>query len=207
MKLSPPSFGFWFWNEKRKTIDVSKLLTKIYAIMRKISIRDLEAGSKFTKSLYLDKDTVFVGADQPITQQDLDRLVQFGITFILTDGEKVTADQADKSSNAGGPGYFDTNLPFYQDDENSTRYKYLLEKPILPKLNLMRFSKIVLTWCKKRINQHLRVVIRRSENFEKLQNESLTIPKPTHKFRFYFYPIPIPVIIYTLIFVMRHFFL
>lgn len=96
--------------------------------MRKISIRDLEAGSKFTKSLYLDKDTVFVGADQPITQQDLDRLVQFGITFILTDGEKVTADQNDKSSGASGPGYFDTNLPFYQDDENSTRYKYLLEK-------------------------------------------------------------------------------
>lgn len=96
--------------------------------MRKISIRDLEPGSKFTKSIYLDKDTVFVGADQPITQQDLDRLVQFGITFVLTDGEKVMPDGQDKTTPGQGPGYFDTNLPFYQDDENSTRYKYLLEK-------------------------------------------------------------------------------
>ncbi len=54
----------------------------------KISVRDLEPGTKFTRSVYLDKDTVFVGSDQPITQQDLDRLNQFGISFVLTDGGK-----------------------------------------------------------------------------------------------------------------------
>ncbi|MCU0824959.1 MAG: HD domain-containing protein [Leptospira sp.] len=96
--------------------------------MRKISVRDLEPGTKFTRSVYLDKDTVFVGSDQPITQQDLDRLNQFGISFVLTDGEKVTLAESEKMAGANGLGYFDTNLPFYQDDENSTRFKYILEK-------------------------------------------------------------------------------
>ncbi|TGN18534.1 HD domain-containing phosphohydrolase [Leptospira idonii] len=96
--------------------------------MRKIPVQDLEPGIKFTRSVYLDKDTVFVGSDQPITQQDLDRLKQFGISFVLTEGEKVLSSEDSKTGNGSGSGYFDTNLPFFQDDEFSTRYKLILEK-------------------------------------------------------------------------------
>ncbi|MDZ4726721.1 MAG: HD domain-containing phosphohydrolase [Leptospira sp.] len=96
--------------------------------MRKIPVYDLVPGSKFTKSVYLDKDTVLVSARQPITQQDLDRLKQFGISFVLTEGEPVLGIEEDKSSGGANTGYFDTNLPLLQDDEHSARYKYILEK-------------------------------------------------------------------------------
>jgi hypothetical protein len=96
--------------------------------MRKIPVYDLLPGTKFTKSVYLDKDTVLVGSKQPITQQDLDRLKQFGISFVLTDGEVLTGIEDEKTGGSGGAGYFDTNLPLLQDDEYSARCKYILEK-------------------------------------------------------------------------------
>ncbi len=96
--------------------------------MRKIPVYDLLPGTKFTKSVYLDKDTVLVGSKQPITQQDLDRLKQFGISFVLTDGEVITGIEDEKSGGGAGPGFFDTNLPLFQDDEYSARCKYILEK-------------------------------------------------------------------------------
>ena len=70
--------------------------------MRKIPVYDLLPGTKFTKSVYLDKDTVLVGSKQPITQQDLDRLKQFGISFVLTDGEVLTGIEDEKTGGSGG---------------------------------------------------------------------------------------------------------
>ncbi|GBF49065.1 HD-GYP domain-containing response regulator [Leptospira ryugenii] len=96
--------------------------------MRKIPVYDLAPGTKFTKSVYLDKDTVLVGSKQPITQQDLDRLKQFGISFVLTEGEPILGIEDEKGQSATGPGLFDTNLPMMQEDEYATRCKYILDR-------------------------------------------------------------------------------
>ncbi|TGN08266.1 HD domain-containing phosphohydrolase [Leptospira ilyithenensis] len=95
--------------------------------MRKIPIQDLAAGTKFNRSVYLDKDTVLVSSGQPITQQDLDRLKQFGISFVLTDGELVTERESAKPG-AENSNYLDTNLPLSHNDETSARGKYILDK-------------------------------------------------------------------------------
>ncbi len=107
---------------------VGAIWNRIPMAMRKIPVYELVPGSKFSKSVYLDKDTVLVGSKQPITQQDLDRLKQFGISFVLTDGDIILGIEEEKGSGGSGMGFFDTNLPLFQDDEYSSRCKYILEK-------------------------------------------------------------------------------
>lgn len=96
--------------------------------MKKIPISDLVAGIKFSKSVYLDKDTVFVSATQPITKQDLQRLQQFGITFVLTEGEVLTDRIEEKAKILEATKFYEANLPLYKNDETSRKAKDLLER-------------------------------------------------------------------------------
>ena len=44
---------------------------------------------KFTKPLYLDKDSVFINANIPVTEADITRLNKFGFKEVLTLGDLV----------------------------------------------------------------------------------------------------------------------
>ncbi len=96
--------------------------------MKKIPISELVAGIKFSKSVYLDKDTIFVSATQPITKQDLDRLKQFGISFVLTEGDVVTDRVEEKAKLMENAKFYEANLPLYKNDETSRKAKDLLER-------------------------------------------------------------------------------
>ncbi|MBE7411323.1 MAG: HD-GYP domain-containing protein [Leptospiraceae bacterium] len=55
--------------------------------MKVIKVSEIKPGQFFTKPVYLDKDIVFVNANVPISENDLERLKKFGITEVSTAGE------------------------------------------------------------------------------------------------------------------------
>lgn len=57
--------------------------------MKVIKISDLKVGNKFTKPLYLDKDSIFINANVPVSEADISRLNKFGFKEVLTLGELV----------------------------------------------------------------------------------------------------------------------
>ena len=61
--------------------------------MNKISVKDLKPGMAFSKTVYLDKDTVFVNANMQITEAEILKLRKFGIKEVQTKGEPVEVDR------------------------------------------------------------------------------------------------------------------
>ena len=57
--------------------------------MKVVKTSDLKVGSKYTKPLYLDKDSIFINANTPILEADIIRLNKFGFKEVLTLGELV----------------------------------------------------------------------------------------------------------------------
>ena len=57
--------------------------------MKVIKISDLKVGSKYTKPLYLDKDSIFINANTAVSEADITRLNKFGFKEVLTQGELV----------------------------------------------------------------------------------------------------------------------
>ena len=57
--------------------------------MKVIKISDLKVGSKYTKPLYLDKDSIFINANTSVSEADITRLNKFGFKEVLTHGELV----------------------------------------------------------------------------------------------------------------------
>ncbi len=55
--------------------------------MKVIKVSEIKPGQSFTKPVYLDKDIVFVNANVPISENDIERLKKFGITEVTTLGE------------------------------------------------------------------------------------------------------------------------
>ncbi|HMV45348.1 MAG TPA: HD domain-containing phosphohydrolase [Leptospiraceae bacterium] len=60
--------------------------------MKVIKISDLKVGSKFTKPLYLDKDSIFINANTAVSEADIKRLNKFGFKEVLTSGELIKED-------------------------------------------------------------------------------------------------------------------
>jgi len=95
--------------------------------MRRIPISELSPGISFTKQVFLDKDTVLVAAEQPITKQDIDRLNQFRIAFVLTDGEPVVQKDKDDTLNENKR-LLGSELPLLRTDETNKFYREVLEQ-------------------------------------------------------------------------------
>lgn len=57
--------------------------------MKVVNISKLKIGAKYTKPLYLDSENIFINAETPITEEDIDRLRKFGFNEVLTDGEEI----------------------------------------------------------------------------------------------------------------------
>lgn len=62
--------------------------------MKVIKTSDLRVGTKYTKPLYLDKDSIFINANTPIVEADIVRLNKFGFKEVLTLGELVEESSA-----------------------------------------------------------------------------------------------------------------
>jgi HD-GYP domain-containing protein (c-di-GMP phosphodiesterase class II) len=72
--------------------------------MKAIRIEDLVVGNRYTKPIYLDNENVFINANTPITENDLQKLKKNSIKEVFSDGEKIS----DKSSS---PKKFSDSLP------------------------------------------------------------------------------------------------
>ena len=57
--------------------------------MKIIKTSDLKIGSKYSKPLYLDKDSIFINANTIITESDISRLQKFGFKEVMTLGELI----------------------------------------------------------------------------------------------------------------------
>ena len=58
--------------------------------MKTIPIDELEAGTKYSKPVFVDGEHLLVPQGVPIRQKDLDRLKKWGVDTVTTDGELVT---------------------------------------------------------------------------------------------------------------------
>lgn len=72
--------------------------------MKKIKIEDLLVGRRYTKPIYLDEKTIFINANTPITENDIEKLKNNSLTEVLSDGEMIS----DKSFS---PKKFSDTLP------------------------------------------------------------------------------------------------
>ena len=57
--------------------------------MKVINTSELKVGSKYTKPLYLDKESIFINANTAVTEADIIRLNKFGFKEVLTSGDLV----------------------------------------------------------------------------------------------------------------------
>ncbi len=62
--------------------------------MKVLKVSEIKPGQSFNKPVYLDKDIVFVNANIPITENDIERLKKFGITEVTTLGDLNTGKPA-----------------------------------------------------------------------------------------------------------------
>jgi len=61
--------------------------------MRRIPINELKQGMRFTKPVFIDSSNMLVGANVPIKDDDIRRLMKWGIAEVQTDGELMLAHQ------------------------------------------------------------------------------------------------------------------
>lgn len=57
--------------------------------LKKIRTKDLADGMMFTATVYIDKKNIFVSANVPVKQKDIERLINWGILELETAGELI----------------------------------------------------------------------------------------------------------------------
>lgn len=68
------------------------------ADMKKIPVEELKAGMRFDKPVYIDSSNMLVGANVTIKENDIKRLMKWGISEIETAGSLVSSDSEIKVS-------------------------------------------------------------------------------------------------------------
>ncbi len=69
--------------------------------MKHIKVADLEAGMRFSESVFVDGNNLFVPKGLPIKQKDIERLQKWGISEVSTEGERLDA-VASGTTGSGG---------------------------------------------------------------------------------------------------------
>ena len=73
--------------------------------MRKITVEELKPGMKFDKPVYIDSNNMLVGANIAIKEDDIKKLMRWGIHEIETAGDMISSDKeiesAKKTSSQG----------------------------------------------------------------------------------------------------------
>jgi len=67
--------------------------------MKRIAVAQLAAGQRYSKTVYIDNANILVAANQEIMQDDLEKLMRSGISYVETDGEMIAT--AESAVNAG----------------------------------------------------------------------------------------------------------
>lgn len=61
--------------------------------MKRISLQELKQGMRFTKPVFIDSSNMLVGANVPLKEDDIKRLMKWGIAEVQTDGELMLAHE------------------------------------------------------------------------------------------------------------------
>lgn len=68
------------------------------AEMRKIPVEDLKPGMVFNQTVYIDSDNTLLAPNMPLKEEDIKRLMKWGVTSVETTGEML---QAGSDSSSG----------------------------------------------------------------------------------------------------------
>ncbi|MCP4130298.1 MAG: HD-GYP domain-containing protein [bacterium] len=71
------------------------------ANMRKIPVEELKPGMVFDKALYIDSSNMLVGANIAVSENDIKKLMTWGVTAIETTGELLNADSYQNDAEDG----------------------------------------------------------------------------------------------------------
>lgn len=66
--------------------------------MTRIPVEDLKPGMVFSKSVYTDNNNVLVGANIPVKEEDIKKLMRWGVTHVETAGEMLKGPVGDENS-------------------------------------------------------------------------------------------------------------
>jgi HD-GYP domain-containing protein (c-di-GMP phosphodiesterase class II) len=92
--------------------------------MKKISVGSLKKGDRFSRPVYLDKDTVFISSNTPISEADLERLSKYRISEVYSDGTKLE----DSSNQSPASKSQEDKLPFLDQSDDGLRLKLIFDK-------------------------------------------------------------------------------
>ena len=65
--------------------------------MKKIQVEDLKPGMRFDKPVYIDSNNMFVGANITIKENDIKKLMKWGVSEVETAGSLMSSKQEIKS--------------------------------------------------------------------------------------------------------------
>jgi hypothetical protein len=69
--------------------------------MKKIKASSLKPGMRFSKTVFIDEDTILVQPEIPLKQRELDLLGKWGIDAVMTDGALLGGSAAEPGGRAG----------------------------------------------------------------------------------------------------------
>jgi HD-GYP domain-containing protein (c-di-GMP phosphodiesterase class II) len=81
--------------------------------MRKIPVEDLKPGMTFNKAVYIDRENILAAPNIPITENDIKKVMRWGISEVETTGEIINSSINARESGA-------------KSDEVLKRYEHLL---------------------------------------------------------------------------------
>ncbi|MDP3177101.1 MAG: HD-GYP domain-containing protein [Spirochaetaceae bacterium] len=95
---------------------------------KRIALDQIKGGSRFSEDVYIDDTNLFVAAEMPVKQKDLDVLKRWGVAFVLTEGSVIneTVKQASASAQPAGAKVQPTS--FFGSRELFLRYSELIER-------------------------------------------------------------------------------
>ena len=62
--------------------------------MRKIPVEDLRPGMTFNKAVYIDRENILVAPNIPITENDIKKVMRWGISEVETTGEIISLSES-----------------------------------------------------------------------------------------------------------------
>ncbi len=82
--------------------------------MKKIPVENLKQGMAFTKAVYTDTNNVLVGANIPVKEDDIKKLMRWGVSYVETAGEPLPSDgTASTAASLGGEKQGETIIEEY----------------------------------------------------------------------------------------------
>lgn len=94
---------------KKKLWNLEESMTE----MRKIPVEELKPGMTFNKAVYIDRENIFVEPNIPITENDIKKVMRWGVSEVETTGEIIKTGELGKDAGV-------------KSDEVIRKYEHLL---------------------------------------------------------------------------------